>query len=73
LIAYFIRNISAKNIKIHSRVSKLQQAKGGTFSETRCTTSRTKENKKVKFFRKFSKKCKTAAESSRSSPLTRIA
>jgi len=31
LIAYFIGNISAKNIKIHSSVSKLQQAKGGTF------------------------------------------
>jgi len=36
LIAYFISNISAKNIKIHSRAPKLQQAKGGTFFETRC-------------------------------------
>jgi len=31
LIAYFIGNISAKNIKIHSCVSKLKQAKGGRF------------------------------------------
>jgi len=29
LIAYFIGNISAKKIKIHSHVSKLLQAKGG--------------------------------------------
>jgi len=36
LIAYFIGSISAKNIKIRSRVSKLRQAKGGTFFETRC-------------------------------------
>jgi len=34
LIAYFIGNIS---VKIHSRVSKLQQAKGGTFFQTRCS------------------------------------
>jgi len=31
LIAYFIDNIAAKNIKMRSRMSKLQQAKGGTF------------------------------------------
>ena len=31
LIAYFIGNISAKNTKIRSQVSKLWQAKGGTF------------------------------------------
>jgi len=37
LIAYFITNISAKNIKIHSCVSKLYQAKGGTFFETQCS------------------------------------
>jgi len=29
LITYFIGSISAKNMKICSRVSKLQQAKGG--------------------------------------------
>jgi len=37
LIAYFIRNISAKNIKIRSCVSKLWEAKGGTFFETHCS------------------------------------
>jgi len=37
LVAYFISNICAKNIKIHSCASKLQQAKGGTFFETRCS------------------------------------
>jgi len=31
LIAYFIRNISAKNIKMRKRMSKLKQTKGGTF------------------------------------------
>jgi len=31
LIAYFISNISGKNIKIHSRALKLLQAEGGTF------------------------------------------
>jgi len=36
LIAHFIGSISVKNIKIRSRVSKLRQAKGGTFFETRC-------------------------------------
>jgi len=38
LIVYFIRNISAKNIKMCSRVSKLWQTKGGIgrFIETRC-------------------------------------
>jgi len=40
LIAYFISNISAKNIKIHSCVSKLYQAKGWTFFETRCICCR---------------------------------
>jgi len=40
LIAYFISNISAKNVKVRSRVSNLQQAKGGTFFETRCSASR---------------------------------
>ena len=33
LIAYFIGNISAKNIRMRSRMSKLQQIKGGTFLE----------------------------------------
>jgi len=36
LIAYFIGNISTKNIKICSCVSNLWQAIGGTFFETRC-------------------------------------
>jgi len=36
MIAYFIGNISAKNIKICSCVSNLYQAIGGTFFETRC-------------------------------------
>jgi len=31
LVGYFIGNISAKNIKIRSQVSKLWQAIGGTF------------------------------------------
>jgi len=34
LIAYYIGNISVKNIKIRSHVSELQQAKGGTFFAT---------------------------------------
>ena len=37
LIAYFIDNISAKKYPNPSCVSKLQQAKGGTFFETRCS------------------------------------
>ena len=32
-----IGNISTKNIRIHSSVSKSQQAKGGTFFKTRCS------------------------------------
>jgi len=36
LFAYFIGNISAKKYQIHSRASKLLQAKCGTFFETRC-------------------------------------
>jgi len=36
LIACFIGSISAKNIKIRSRMAKLLQARGGTFLETRC-------------------------------------
>jgi len=44
LIAYLIANISAKNIKIRSHVSKLQQAKGGTSFETRCTGLQTVNN-----------------------------
>jgi len=34
LIAYFVGNISAKNVKMCSRVSKLYQTKGGTFFDT---------------------------------------
>jgi len=37
LIAYFIGNISAKKYQ-NACVSRLQQAKGGTFFETRCTS-----------------------------------
>jgi len=36
LIGYFVGNISTKNIKIYSHVLELEQAKGGTFFETRC-------------------------------------
>jgi len=37
LIAYCISNISAKkNIRISSHASKLYEAEGGTFFETRC-------------------------------------
>jgi len=37
LIAYFIADIYAKNIKMCSRMSRLQQTKSGTFFETQCT------------------------------------
>jgi len=40
--AYFISNISAKKMKIHSCASKLYQAKGGTFFETQCSGRQTK-------------------------------
>jgi len=43
-VAYIISNISAKNIKIRSHVSKLQQAEGGTFFDTLTT----QKHKKLK-------------------------
>jgi len=44
LIAYFIGNISAKEYQNPFTCQKLQQAKGGTFFETRCKSNTTKAN-----------------------------